>query len=123
MLAILLQGERQFCGGLVSSHRRRIAQKAEIIERRRTEREEAERKERERRAELERKRVERLLGEAEAFRRAAAIRDYVAGAQRAYAASACPKPEAEVEAWARWALAEANRIDPVRSGAFLKERE
>ncbi len=92
--------------------------KAEIIERRRKEQEEAERKERERQAEMARRRVERLLGEVEAFRRAGAIRDYVAEARRADSTLPRLAPEAEIEEWrvGHWRRRTAStRCDQVRS--------
>ena len=81
---------------------------------------EAERRERERQAQMERERVERLLGEADALRRAEAIRAYVAEVGRLQADGRSPVDEAAFERWKAWALAQADRIDPVASGAFAR---
>ena len=122
-VAIVVRGEEQHRTGAVRSHRWRIERRAELIERIQQEREEAERRERERQAELERRRVERLLGEARALRQAREIRTYVEEVRAANGASAVPLPDAEVNAWAGWALAQADRIDPVRNGVYLKSVE
>ncbi len=108
---------------VLRDHRWRIQRREDLIERRRKEREEAERLERELIAELERRRVERLLGEAEALRRAEETRQYVARAREANAALPDPMPPKELAAWADWAMAQADRIDPVRGGAFRRPRE
>lgn len=81
---------------------------------------EAVRKEKERQERLERERVDRLLGEAASLARAQEIRRYVGEVREANAASTDPMPVDEIEAWAAWALQQADRIDPVRSGAFRK---
>jgi len=80
---------------------------------------EAERQVREREAAEERARVDRLLGEAEHFRQAVAIREYVQSARVAVAATS-DSASAAFESWAASALAIADGIDPVRSGAFLR---
>lgn len=114
-VAIVLRGEEDLRAAAVSSHARRVARRAQLIEQRLKAQEEAKRRESERHAELERKRVERLLGEAEALRHARAIRTYV---EEVRAAAPSIPPDA-LDAWTEWALAEADRIDPVRSGTFL----
>ena len=76
--------------------------------------EEAKRKEKERQEKAERERREQLIGEAESWRRANDLRAYVAA--RLNEKSNEPRSSADeaIEAWARWALAEADRIDPLR---------
>lgn len=71
---------------------------------------------------LERKRVKDLLGDAAAFRRARDIRAYVEEARAANADPPEPVPAQDMDSWARWALAQADRIDPVRTGAFRQGR-
>ena len=107
----------------IRSHAWRIEMKASTLARLEKERAEAERKERERRAALERKRVEDLFGDAVAFRRARDIRAYVEEASAANADAPEPVPPQDMESWARWALAQADRIDPVRTGAFRRQDE
>jgi hypothetical protein len=68
---------------------------------------------------MEKARIERLPGSATAFRQAADIRSFVADVDEHYAASEVPVSEAEQDAWRRWALEQADRIDPVRSGRLM----
>jgi hypothetical protein len=119
-IAIIVYGEEQHRASVLHRHRWRIQARAELIDRRQKEREEAERKERERLAKLEHDRVERLLSEADALRKAIAIRQYVSDARQANACLPEPISENEITAWAEWALAVADGIDPVRSGAFRR---
>jgi hypothetical protein len=118
-VALVVQGEEAHRERALSGHAWWLKQRAAVLERRRKEAEEADRRERERVAELERKRVERLLSEAEALRNAQAIRAYV-GEVRAAAPAV---PQADLDAWAGWALEQADRIDPVLTGAFLREAD
>ncbi len=115
-VALVLGGEMAHRERALSAHARWMERRGAVLERRRKAAEEAARREQERLAELERKRFERLLGEAEALRNARAIRTYVEEVRAA--ASAVPQPD--LDAWAQWALEQADRIDPVLSGAFLK---
>jgi len=64
-------------------------------------------------------RIQNLIDGADALERAARIRRYVATVRDQLNARAEPAPEEAIEAWATWALAEADRIDPVISGEFL----
>ena len=101
------------------SHAWRVERKAHLIEKAKKEKEETLRKERERCVRLERARIERLLEEATALRLANDLRAYVGAVGAANAASPEPVPKHQMEAWTAWALAQAERIDPVRSKAFL----
>lgn len=67
----------------------------------------------------QKERVERLLNEASSLRQADEIRTYVEAVRAANAAASDPLPPEKIEVWATWALAEADRIDPIRSGRFL----
>jgi hypothetical protein len=82
-----------------------------------------ERAEQERQQRLEQARVERLLDEAASLRQAMDIRAYV-DAVRAVAANENSSISAEeLLHWSKWALAEADRIDPVRSARFIRAFE
>lgn len=70
---------------------------------------------------MERQRVEDLLGDAAAFRRARDIRAYVDEARTANAGVPGLLPSEDMEAWARWALAQADRIEPVMTGGFHRQ--
>ncbi len=118
-IALVLRGEEAHRDGAISKHAWWLGQRASVIARRQKEAEEAARRERERVAELERKRVERLLADAEALRNARAIRAYVQEVR----ATAPPMLPAELDAWADWALVQADRIDPVLSRSFLTKSD
>jgi len=97
----------------------RAERKVELIEAERERREEAAREERERQRRLANARIEKLHQEAMSLRLADDIRQYVAAVNERNAASSNPVPPAEMDDWSRWALEQAERIDPVRTGAFL----
>jgi hypothetical protein len=81
------------------------------------------RQERERRAKLEQARIDRLLGEAASLRRAADIRAYVAAVKQAVDSDASAAQTNSLARWEGWALAQADRIDPVKNGQFLQGLE
>ena len=64
-------------------------------------------------AKLEQERVERLLADADAFRQARDIRNYV-GEMKALCS------DRHLQSWADWASTQADRIDPVISGRYLE---
>lgn len=74
----------------------------------------------EERRQLEQAKIDRLIAESEALQQAKTIREYVAAVRVANANKDCPLSDSELSAWANHALAQANRIDPVESGAFLR---
>lgn len=74
--------------------------------------EEARRQERERKEKIERERREQLFAEAEALRRAAAVRTYVA-ARLERAKQTQGEVDEVLGAWAHWALGEADQLDPL----------
>ncbi|TAM61627.1 MAG: hypothetical protein EPN49_05875 [Rhodanobacter sp.] len=97
----------------------RAKHKAALIEADRERREEAVRREHERQHRLENARIEKLHQEAMSLRLADDIRRYVAAVNECNATSSNPVSPAQMDDWSRWALAQAERIDPVGTGAFL----
>jgi hypothetical protein len=104
-------------------HRQWIKERAECERKRQEEAEreaqrcKAEEEERERRrlAAIEKAKVDKLRRDAHAWHEAKAIRAYVEAVRKASDltdATAC-------EAWARWAMLEADRLDPIGSGRAL----
>lgn len=83
--------------------------------------EEAERCKREHQAKLEKARIKGLLGQASALPQASDIRVFVEMVIAAYISETDPLLPRKVNAWAAWALAEADRIDPIRSGQILNQ--
>ncbi len=68
-------------------------------------------------------RIERLLDEAASLRRAIDIRAYVDAVRAAVANENSSISAEELLQWPKWALAEADRIDPVRSSRFIRTFE
>ena len=115
---IILTAELQYREGTVRSYEWRVQRKAELEEKERERKRQAERAERERQKRLEQARIDRLLKSAAAFQQAGAIRKYVEAIRATQMGSAACSGE-ELERWSQWALAEAERIDPVVEGKFL----
>ncbi len=101
-------------------HQWHVDSKRRLIEAERQRRIEAERQERARRQRLEKARIDKLLQEAMSLRLANDIRAYVAAVSTHNAEQAEPVPDGDMAAWSHWALAQADRIDPVGSRAFLQ---
>ena len=123
VIGLIVAGEMQVRLCELQHHAWRVKHKADLIEKARKEKEEAQRRERERCRRLEQARIERLLEEAMTLRLADDLRAYVEAVTNANSVSPEPLPSPQMEAWATWALAQAERIDPVRSRAFLKTVE
>ena len=120
LVALIVCGERQYREGVQRHYEWRVERKAELIEEIRVRKEEAERQERERLIQLEKARVDRLLADAASLRKAGDIRAYVEGVQNRCEGEGGPASADDLEAWAAWALSQAERIDPVRSGRFVE---
>ncbi|WP_072377335.1 hypothetical protein [Hyphomicrobium sp. NDB2Meth4] len=116
---LMVIGEERYRADQIQSHKWTVQRRHERIAEARKAREEAVRKERERIAALEKARVDRLLDEAQALQRARDIREYVAQVRTLNPTLDPPMPDDALEQWAHWALAQAERIDPVRSRRFL----
>lgn len=101
-------------------HEQRVRRKAWLIEDRQRAVAAVKRLERERQARLSAARVAKLLGDAQSLRVAEDIRDYVSAVKQKNALSPRSAPSAEMDEWARWALAQADEIDPVFRETFLQ---
>jgi hypothetical protein len=117
-IEIILTAELQYREGTVRSYEWRVQRKAELEEEQRERIRQAERAERERLKRLEQGRIDRLLKSAAAFQQAGAIRKYVEAIRLTQTDNTVCSGE-ELARWAEWALAEAERIDPVAGGKFL----
>ena len=105
--AIIVAGEAGF--------RRSLREQEERAEQ---ERIEQERRRQEQLAELNRKRLEHLRASGELLRQAQDIRALVQRVRQAIVQGAAEIDASVLAAWEQWALAEADRIDPVSSGQF-----
>lgn len=119
VVELIVSGERQYRKSRQGLYEWMVERKANLLEEIQKRKEEAERKERENLAALEKARVDQLLGDAAAFRQAADIRAFVADVEARFATGDVSVSQGELEAWHTWALAQAERIDPVRSGRFV----
>jgi hypothetical protein len=120
---LIVMGEEHYRADLLHSHKWTLERRHQRIEEARKARAEAERKERERIAALEKARVDRLLAEAQALQRAREIRAYVGEVKALRASLNPPIPMGAIVAWEQWAMAQADRIDPVLSRRFLDNEE
>lgn len=123
VVELIVSGERNYREGRQSHYEWLVERKVQIIEEARKQKEEAERRERERLIQLEKARVDRLSSDASAYRQAIDIRAYVGTVRANSAQKGNPVSADALEAWAEWALAQADRIDPVRSGRFVESMQ
>jgi hypothetical protein len=117
-IELIVSGEQNYRDGLIHHREWLIKHKAELQEEERKRKLEEERKRRERQAKLEQARVRHLLAQADAMHQAGQIRAYVAAIQEANKTAPQPMSADELHAWTHWAMSQADRIDPVLSGAF-----
>ncbi|RWP54367.1 hypothetical protein [Mesorhizobium sp.] len=106
--SIIVAGEKKFRLSL-----------REAEERAERERIEKEKRRQEDLAQLNQKRLQNLRNSGELLRQAEDIRALVERVRRAIDEGSADIDASALEAWQRWALAEADRIDPVRSGQIL----
>ena len=118
MIQVVLTAEIQYRDGALRKYEWRVQRKAELEEQERRRKLEAERAEKERQRRIEEGRVNRLLRDAAAFQQAGTIRQYVEAIRSAQLRDAASVTE-EFEQWSRWALAQADRIDPSVGDRFL----
>jgi len=116
---LVLTAELQHRESAIHRYQWRVKRKAELEEEDRKRKLEAERRERERLKRLEQARIDRLLKDAQAFEQARVIRGYVETIRLKHECSA-PSTTECFERWSKWALAQADRIDPSLGDAFLK---
>ena len=105
---IIVAGEKKFRRGLREAEERARQRQLELEKRRH-----------EQLAQLNRERLQNLKMSGELLRQAQDIRALVEQVRQAIDAGAVDVEVPTLEAWQRWALAEADRIDPVRSGQIM----
>jgi hypothetical protein len=109
VVSAMAAGELIYREQEIAHHRWLVERKQELIEERRRRQIEDERREHERLAALEKARIDQLLDEAARHRQANDIRAYVLAALATSGA-------ADRTAWAEWARAQADILDPLVSG-------
>ena len=115
---IVLHAEVLYRKSVIRQYEWRVERKAQLEEEQRRRKLEAEDAERERIKRLEQTRIDRLLADAAALQQASVIRDYVEKIRSAQSAPPTVSREA-LERWSKWALAQADRIDPSLCERFL----
>jgi hypothetical protein len=118
VIDLIVAGEQQHRNGVIGHREWFIERKSAAEEKERQRKIEEERKRKEHQAKVEKLRVDHLLAQAELMRQAAQIRLYVAAIQNADKTAPEPMSADELESWSRWALAQADRIDPIISGSY-----
>lgn len=108
---LIAYGEMKYRHALRWRYDWQVERRRELEERLRKERAEAKRTERERIAKEAAARRSALLEEASNWRKAAVLRAYVDARLTRLKSSESPSPD--IDAWATWALAEADALDPL----------
>jgi len=112
VVEIIVAGEVAHRASCVRHHQWILEHREELRARLRKQREDAERRAREQRIAEQKAQREHLFAQAHAWRTARDIRGFVGEVL----ARPPVQPASETEAWAAWALAEADALDPVASG-------
>ncbi|CAM3155647.1 hypothetical protein [Cupriavidus taiwanensis] len=115
-IAIVWAGERQLRKGRQFFYEMDCRSYQQALEQEHQRREAAEQRERDRLAQAEADRVARLLAQVSAHQQADQIRHYVQQVNDTPAAVAGRAFNGDRKAWAAWALAIADQIDPLKSG-------
>jgi len=113
-VGLLVAGEWAYRSRRIEMREWHIQLRAQVEEGRRREQKERERVERERRLKAERARRNRLLAAVGAWRKALEVREDVRAVLAVHQARSADQPLPRLVEWAAWALAEADRIDPLR---------
>lgn len=119
VIDLIMEGESRYRERQVDHYEWCVKRRLELIEDAKRRKREAEEQERARIAALEQAKIDRLLSEAAALQTATTIRDYVHAVREASLSLTQPIPADLLDAWERWALQQADRIDPVTSRRFL----
>ena len=118
VVGLAVVGEWMYRTSLQRHYEYRRDRQRELKEQIRRRNEEAARKERQRLEKIEMDRRNQLVAETRAWRQASDIRAYIKAQLARRKASTEAERLAALETWASWALAEADRIDPLLRGAL-----
>jgi len=118
LVEMIVSAEQRVRDGATGRREWLIQRKAELQEEQRKREIEEVRRRRARQARLEQSHIDHLLGQAGALHQARQIRAYVAAVREINAGAPDPMTPDAFDEWASWALGQADRIDPVLSGAY-----
>jgi hypothetical protein len=117
-IEVILTAERHYRGSEFRHYEWRVKRKAELEEQERQRKIAAEKAAKERQQRIEQAKIDRLLKDAAALQQANVIRQYVAALRTLEASTSLTSAE-EFDRWSKWALAQADRIDPAIGGSFI----
>ncbi|USG61459.1 hypothetical protein NBZ79_00525 [Sneathiella marina] len=120
VVSIIVAGEEQYRESCQWRYKRDIERKESLIKEILKRKEEAARKEQDRKVAIEEARIDRLLSDADAMRKASEIRQYIDNVITLWKERKIGVAFEEITRWKSWAEAQADRIDPVKSGKFLE---
>lgn len=112
-VGILVYGEMAYRAWVVRRHLWRVERRAEYLEKQRKLREEEERRRLEEIRRQEAERRNRLVVDTSAWRQAADIRGYVESVRKKFDTQHDWSAHSQLQVWLAWAIAEADRIDPL----------
>ena len=115
---LVLTAEVLYRNNAVRRYEWLVERRSELEEKERQRKIEAERAEQARRRQIEQARIDRLLKDAAAFQRANEIRKYVKALRSLHDVREIAAAE-KFDRWSKWALAQADRLDPSVGGTFL----
>ncbi len=118
VIEIIVEGEKYYRDRQIRHHEWLVERKAKLEEKERKRQIEEERQRIERKRKYEQDCIDQLLDQANSFRQANEIRAYVEMVKQADDMAENPISRQEFEEWTQWALAQADRIDPVKSGQY-----
>ncbi len=118
---VILAGERQYREGKERRYQWTLDRQRQLEEAERQRKETEARLERERLERIEKARLQRLIDDAQSHRQAREIRQYVRHVLTSVEASSSARCLERLTAWAEWARAQADELDPIVSGRFLPE--
>jgi len=117
VIELIMAGEQQYRDSLRWRYEWSVQEREERIEKERLERIENKRLAKETCEREEKERIDNLLYQAESIRKAEIIRTYVEEIQNRV--TEIDKPIDEIKAWSKWALKQADKIDPIKNCDFL----
>lgn len=120
--AIIASGEEYYRRSMLHSHQCRIKRKADLEEEERQRKIEEERRQREHEERMQQERIDFLLSQAGNMHKANQIRAYVAAVGEANKVALEPMSQEEFISWKKWALAQADQIDPIVSGTYKSRK-
>lgn len=121
VVELIVAGDVQVRAAELRQHAWRVQRKANLIEAARKREEAARQKEIARLQRIEKARIDQLFEDAMCLRLSNDLRAYVEAVQLANRSSPDPVSEEEMAEWTGWALAQADRIDPVKTHSFLRQ--